>query len=375
MLKKLNVLLVLVAVVGSVALVLNMRRGTSHERGEVVVSGRQIRIYGQGYTLERLAQVIGDADILTYDPTNREATALASLIIHGSLLIGDRENPDRHETLILDTAKCGDLLLEVAPEGTLEVYNATVTTKSQQLTADNCSLGYGFFVDGTFRGADSTFLYMSGSESKVARRTARVTFDRVDFQECDGSAFQTEEADGAQLSIRNCKFWCAGRTGALIVGKGAHPVTLRNCSLRGEESDLAIRGAGAAARLVDCTFQARKLAFYHRQARVEVQWSVNVKVVEKGTEKPVSGATVVATGVGPDPEVVEGVTDGKGVCPLVLTEFVGTAEFPYPREGKNVRTPHRIEVRRGGAALGVVPAYKASMPGGGDLLIEVDARE
>jgi len=372
MLKKLNLIILLASIVGGVALVAIMQPGAEH--GDVVVSGRQIRIYGQDYTLERLAQAIADPDILAYDAERHEAVALASIVVHGGLRIGDRQNPDLHETLILDTVKCGDLKLEVAPGGSLEVYHATVTTKSQQLTADNCSLGYGFLVDGRFVAVDSAFLFMSGTESKVARRTASIDFDGVSFQECDGSAFQTEDADGARLVIRNSKFWCAGRIGALVVGKGEAPVTLTNCSLRGEEADLAIRGAGAVARLVDCTFKARKLAFYHRGARVEVQWSVNVRVVEKGAKKPVAGIEVIATGAGAAPEAVEATTDEQGACTLVLTEFAATAEFPSRQAGVNTRTPHRIVAKRGGAVLATVPAYEAAAPGGGELVIEVDGK-
>jgi hypothetical protein len=369
MLKKLNLVILLASVAGGVALVAMMRQGSRH--GDVVVAGRVIRVYGKDYTLQKLAEKIGDPDILSYDAEAREALALASIVVHGGLRIGHPEQRELGETVILDTVKCGDLKLEVVPGGTLEIYNSRVTTKSEMLTADNCSLGYGFLVDGRFVAADSTFQFMSGTESKVARRNATIQFDRVRFVDCDGSAFQTEDADGERLSIRDSWFLCAGRTGALIVGTGGEPVTFRNCRLRGEESDLAIRGAGAVARLIDCDFKPRKLFFYHRRARVEVLWTLNVRVVQKGTGTPVPGVEVVATGTGPEREEVVATTDAKGTCTLTLTEFVAAAEFPTRQEdGTNSRTPHRIVARRGGAELAAHNAFDARS-GGETIVLEI----
>ncbi len=379
MIKKLNLVVLLVAVAGVVGLAVVMSRGEVRggkgRRRWVRIQGKVIELHGEPYTLAELADEIADPDILSYDPERREALARASIVVHGALHIGDRDDRRKGETLVLDTVVCGDLRLEVARGGTLTVHHSDVRTKSMQMTVDACSLGYFFFVDGRLEAADSRFLYMSGSGSETARSRAEVDLERVTFALSDGCAFHTMGADGAKLAIRDSKFSCEGQFGFLAEGSGGGPIVLRGCELAGQLADVAVRGRGAEVTLLDCRFTPSKVKFYHRSGRVVVCWTVRAKVVAAGTGEAVAGAAVAATSTGTGPgETVEARTGDDGACELVLTDYVATSGAPLPFRGVNDVTPHRIVVRSAaGKVLAEVPAYRATGPQG-ELTLEVPAK-
>jgi len=370
MIKRLNVLIVLAAAAGVAGLVVVMSRA---ERTEGLrVHGKAIEIFGQGYTLARLADEVGDPAVLAYDAARREAEAKASLVVRGGLRIGDPDDRRRGETLVLDTVVCGDLRLEVARGGRLEVYHSEVTTKSRMLTADQCSRGYALVVDGTLAVADSRFLYMSGSRSETARERARVDLDRAVFSLSDGCSFHTVRLDGRRADIRDSRFRCEGRFGFIVEGLGDAPVVLRRCLLSGRMADLALTGRRAAAELVDCQFSKAKIKFFHRRGRVVVRWTVKATVVERGSGRPLPGIAVTATSSGKVArETVESRTAADGTCQLVLGEYVATPEAPLPQEGLNLVTPHRIAARSAaGKVLAEVAAYRAEGPRG-EVTLEV----
>jgi len=378
MIRKLSLLVLLAAIAGVVVLAAVMNRGEVHGGGKrrVEIRGKVMTLYGEEpYTLAELAADVGDPDILSYDPGQRKALARASLVIRGGLRIGDPEDRQLGETLVLDTVVCGDLRLEVARGGSLEVYHSDVQTQSMQMTADACSLGYFFFVDGQLKAADSRFRYMSGSGSETARARARVELKRVAFTLCDGCAFHTVDADGGKLVVEDSKFSCEGQFGFLVEGSSGGAIVLRRCELAGELADLALRGRGAEVELVDCRFAPTKVKFYHRSGRVAVRWTMRTTVVEKGTHRPVAGATVAATSTGNGPrETVEARTGEDGTCALVLTDYVATSEAPIPMQGSNLVTPHRVVVRSAaGKDLGEFPSCQAQGPGG-ELTLEVSAQ-
>ncbi|MFW6161274.1 MAG: Ig-like domain-containing protein [Planctomycetota bacterium] len=380
MIRKLNLLVLLVALGGVVGLVAFMNReqvrGGGGKEKVVRIKGKMMRLYGdEPYTLAELARHVADPDLLSYDPERREAVAKASLVVHGGLRIGDPEDRRKGETLVLDTVVCGDLRLEVAPEGRLEVYHSDIRTKTMKMTADACSLGYFFFVDGRLEAADSRFLYMSGSGSKTAKEGSSVALEDVVFALADGCAFHTDDADGARMDIRDSTFSCEGQFGFLAEGSSGKPIVLRRCKLVGQLADLALRGRGAQVELIDCGFAPSKVKFYHRSGRATVRWTVRARVVTQGGGEPVPGATVAATSTGEGPaETIEARTGEDGTCRLVLTDYVATPEAPLPMPGVNDVTPHRLVVRSAaGKVLAERPAYRASGPED-ELVLEVPAQ-
>ena len=400
--KKLNLAILVASVLAVAVFLALMHRG--ERAGPVVVRGKAIEIRGHGYTLERLAAEIAakygtreekaatgravgrfaraawarrlggllvsaassDPGILAYDPAKRRATAQASLVVYGSLQVGDPDDPRRGETLLLDTVVCGDLRIQVAAGGTLRVHNSTVTTVGQVITAETCSKGYGFHVDGTLEAADSRFLYMSGTQSRTARRNAAVSLKRVTFALADGTAFHTVDADGSRLSIEDSEFRCEGQYGFYVEGSGGEPVELRRCRLFGTMADLFLTGWRPTVDLVDCQFSKRKLFFQQKGGRVAVRWTVRVEVVERGSRQPLAGIDVVAVSTGEgQAETVRARTDERGACSLVLTEYVATPEVPVRQDGRNAATPHRIAARAAdGSVLAEATSYDARGPRG-----------
>jgi hypothetical protein len=359
MLKKLNLLVILASALLLAGFLVSMGRGEKH--GPLRVRGKAIEIYGQGYTLARLAKEINDPAIFTYDPDRRFGVAKASLTIHGSLQVGHPSDPSLGETLELDTVVCGDLSVRIASGGTLQARNAIVQTVSKVITAETCSKGYALFVDGTLDAADSRFLYMSGSRSETARRGSTVKLDNVTFSLSDGTAFRCVGADGESVDIRDSKFSCEGQYGFIIDGSGGAPIRLVDCSLRGSAADLQMLGRGPEAELVDCRFGRNKVKFYHRSGQVVVRWSVKATVVEKGSGKPIPGVEVVAIGTGGGrEETVQQTSAEDGTCDLVLTEYAATPEATIRLNGENNVTPHRIVARsREGTVLAEVESYDA----------------
>ena len=362
MLKRLNLLIVLAAAAGVGAMVVVMSRGVVKEG--IRIQGKEITIYSGDYTLARLAEEVGDPEILSYDPEKRQAVARASLVVHGALRIGDASDKKLGETLLLDTVVCGDLRLEVAEGGTLKLDHATVKTVTQELTAEAaCSKGYAVVVDGTLEAADSQLLYMSGSQSSLARGNAEVGFKRVKIVLSDGNSFRAANADGTGLTIEDSTFRSSGHYGAIVDGSGGEPIVFRRCRLRGTMYDLYLTGDQPQVDLIDCTFGRSKIFFQRKGGRVAVRWTLTVKVVEDGSAQPMPGVRVVATSIGKaGADTQEDTTDANGTCTLTLTDYVATPGMPA-RQDDALVTPHRIEVRSPDGELLAAPlTHEARRP-------------
>ena len=370
MIKKLNLIVVGCAALALVGLLAAMSRRVKKEGWEL--EGKVLTIYDPDYTLERLAAEVADPEILSYDSKKREATANVSLVIQGGLRIGDPEDPELGETLLLNTVVCGDLRVEVARGGTLEVYNSTLQTVSQIITQDKCSRGYYFVADGRLVIRDSRVLYMSGARGETARRHAALDLRGAAFALSDDCAFHTRGTDGRRLEIRDSRFLCEGAYGFWVEGPSPSPVRLVRCQLYGSEADLYLSGQDPAAELLDCQFSKEKVRFQRASGSAAIKWSVLVKVLRRGSGDPVAGARVVATSTGPGPsETVEGRTDHSGSCTLVLTEYVATPRSPAG--GPTNVTPHRIAAYApDGSLVGEVSMYEATGIGG-VATIEVEA--
>jgi len=382
MAKKLTLLVAVLAAAGVAGIVAVMSR--SQAREGVVFQGKAITIYGRDYTLARLAQLaeeLGHPDVLRYNPKKREATANASLIIHGSLQIGDPADPALGETLLLNTIVCGDLQVQVARGGELRIHNSVLQTVSQVITEEKCSRGYYFFADGKLVAADSRILYMSGARGKTVTANSEADVARVAFALSDDVSFHAYRADGDRLALRDSQFLAEGRYGVWVEGSGGAPLRLARCRLSGTEADLYLSGSRPAVELLDCQFSRNKVRFQQNSGRVTVRWTVAVRVVERGTGRPVAGIEVVATSEGKGPaEAVRGRTGPDGSCPLVLTEYVATPASPAGGDAGNETTPHRIAAlapsgkvlaeaagyqargTRGGVTLEVPPAEAAAAP-------------
>ncbi len=373
MIKQLNFLIALGAVAGVAGILAVMSR--PQKREGVVFQGKAIEVYGRDYTLARLAQLaaeVGHPEILQYDPRKREATANASLIIRGSVQIGDPADPKLGETLLLNTIVCGDLQIRVARGGELRLHNSVLQTVSQAITQEKCSRGYYFFVEGTLVATDTRILYMSGARGKTVSGGSRVDLDGVSFALSDDVSFHAYHADGARLAIRNCQFLCEGRYGVWVEGSGGEPLRLERCRLSGTEADLYLSGSRPAAELVDCQFSRRKIRFQQQSGRVTVRWTATVKAVERGTGKPVPGLDIEARSESEAAvESVRGRTGPDGACRLILTEYVASPSHPGGGDMENTLTPHRIVARTSaGKAVAEVRGYEARGPGGG-VTIEI----
>ena len=365
MIKRLNLLVALAAAAGVVGIFVVMSR--AHTREGVVIQGKSISIYSRGLTLARLAQIVeeaGQPELFRYDAKKREALANASLVIHGSLQIGDPADPALGETLLLNTIVCGDLQVQVARGGELRLYHSVLQTLSQMLTQEKCSRGYYFFSDGKLEAADSRILYMSGARGKTVSARSEADIQRVAFALSDDVSFHAYNADGEHLRIRDTQFLCEGRYGVWVEGTGGKPLRLERCRLSGTEADLYLSGDRPAVELVDCQFSRNKVRFQQNSGRVTVRWTVLVKAVERGTGKPLAGVRVVATGSGRG-ETVSGLTAPDGSCSLELTEYVATPDRPTG-DASTTLTPHRIEAlsAASGKRLAVLDAYEARGPGG-----------
>ena len=374
MLKKLNLVIVAAVAVGLAGLAVVMSRGRSG--GDVVIKGKEIRIYGRDYTLAKLAQVaeaLGEGEVLTYDAAKRQATAKASLVIYGSFQIGDPADPKLGERLLLDTVFCGDLRVEVARGGELRIYNSILQTVSQVITAEKCSRGYYFFTDGRLVAAGSKILYMSGARGETAGSRSQVELERTAFRLSDDCSFHTRNVDGKSFAARDSEFVCEGAYGVWVEGSGDAPVRLERCKLFGTDADLYLSGDRPKAVLVDCQFSRRKVRFQRNSGEATVRWTVIARVVERGSGKPVPGAEVVATGLGQrSEEAVRGRTGPDGTCPLVLTEYVATPASPSGDDPANVVTPHRLVALSAGNVLAEVTSHEVA--GAGDVVtLEIPA--
>ena len=366
MIKKLNLLIVLAAAAGVAGIVAVMNQTRSREG--IAIKGKVISIYGRNYTLAKVAALaaeLGHAEAFSYDAKKREAMANASLLVYGSLQIGDPADAALGETLLLNTIVCGDLRVEVARGGELRVYHSVIQTVSQILTQEKCSRGYYFLTDGVLKAADSRILYMSGARGPTAMRDARVDLQRVAFALSDDCSFHTYGVDGKRLVIQDTQFLCEGAYGFQVEGAGGAPVRLVRCRLVGTDSDLYLAGDRPAAELVDCQFSKSKVRFYQGSGRVAVRWTVGARVVERGTGKPLAGVEVVATSAGAGPaETVKGRTGADGGCSLELTEYIAEPNSPAGQDLGTVVTPHRIAALSAvGKVLAEVKGHEARGPG------------
>ena len=99
-------------------------------------------------------------------------------------------------------------------------------------------------------------------------------------------------------------------------------------------------------RLVDCSFDKRKVHFTRKAGKIEVAWSLDVTVKPGAAGISVEGLRVVAEsdadcGI---PETKEVTTDENGKARLELTEWIALPTAAKFKAGFNNSTPHTIKV-------------------------------
>ncbi len=320
-----------------------------------------IHVTAAGQTLASLAAALHDPHRLSYDPQTRTATAHASLIIEGELVLGRQDQPELGEKLQLATQVCGDLRIEVRPGGTLRLYHSALSTVSEILSANACSRGYAMFVDGTLIMENSRITYLSGSTSQVLRgERASADIRNSSFSYCDGAALTCAGVDGRRIRIQDCEIRCSGNWGLVASGKAGAPLVLHNCVLDAPVGAVLIADEGARVRLVDCALDESKLAFSRQGGEIMLASTRRVKVVRGPERQCAAGLRVRAVSQGNGPqEVCEARTDEHGVAELVLTDWV--ARPGRSRRGNaNMRGPHRLTVLdETGQVLAEVPEMTA----------------
>jgi hypothetical protein len=309
-------------------------------------TGEFILIEGPDNTLASIAEKIRDPEIFFYDPDKRTANSTTSLVIEGRLRLGDPDDPTVQEILELDTQVCGDLQLDVREGGELAVYNSSISTRSRIITTGACTRGYMLKVAGKLTMDHGTLQYPSGSlPSAGILETGQVVLRDANFTECDGTALRFNNADGGNISIDRCTFASSGEWGLHASGRSEEPIVVRDCVLDAKYGVVNMYG-DVAIRMVDCQFDKAKIKFTRPTGRVQVTWTLDVKVDPGPNAGSVAGLRVVASsaeGVG-IAETVEAVTDQAGHARLVLTEWVATPESAGASEGENDSTPHTFKV-------------------------------
>ncbi|MFQ6089829.1 MAG: hypothetical protein ACE5LD_00100, partial [Candidatus Bipolaricaulia bacterium] len=90
---------------------------------------------------ERLAEAIGDPEVLSFTPDG-VAVSRRNLRIRGELRIGGEENWDGYlryaQILRFDAARCGQVRIEVAPEGRLVLERAKLAVIHDPKARDDC---------------------------------------------------------------------------------------------------------------------------------------------------------------------------------------------------------------------------------------------
>lgn len=308
----------------------------SAARGDARLAGSWIEVTGPGNTLASLAEAIGDPEVLSFTPDG-VAVSRRNLRIRGELRIGGEENWDGYlryaQILRFDAARCGQVRIEVAPEGRLVLERAKLAVIHDPKARDDCADGNRLDVAGTLEAADSV---VAGNFNGRFAAGARVRLERatISFAQVSGLI-----ADGVgDLDAVDSRFVDSALYGASLAPPPGG-LRFRGCVFRGLAADVYHRGGGPVD-LLDC--DVKTIRFARRQGVVRVRWTVRVAAGRPGLR--IVARSEAGCGA---PEVVEGETGRDGSCALLLTEFAATPDEMERRDGTNNATPHAISVYDG----------------------------
>ena len=319
-------------------------KGRPSARRGVVLERDTIHIRGEGITLQDVAEAVNDRKVFVYDVAARTATARASLVIRGSLLIGREGDPAFQETLEVDSILCGQRRIVVEESGEIRMYNSTLSTRNRTVTDEMCTQGYTLNCRGRAVIENSRVTYMSGSYSRTFWPTSEARLLNSSFTRTDGNAASFYEPNGARLHIDNCTFATEGSWGIVARGRGATPLRIVSSSFSGTSGDVLNAGNGAEIHLVDCKFRKDKIHFSQLSGSVAVKWRLTVQVIDERSGRPATGVTVRATSSATSAikERAEGRTDANGTCVLEITEYVARPSAKASPRGRGGATPHDV---------------------------------
>lgn len=114
------------------------------------------------------------------------------------------------------------------------------------------------------------------------------------------------------------------------------PLELARMVFRGLAADVFV-GDEADIVLTDSDFKT--VRFAGRSGNLRRRWGVTCRLPKAGAE--VVAESMAAAG---RHELVRAVAGEDGSCQLLLTEYVGTPDYPLPIAGQNKLTPHELTV-------------------------------
>ncbi|UCD30203.1 MAG: right-handed parallel beta-helix repeat-containing protein, partial [Planctomycetota bacterium] len=318
---------------------------------------KDIRITGTGNTLASIADQVNDPQRFKYDPVMQTATSRANLIIEGELQLGRKDDPDSGEYLEMASKYCGNLRIEVRPDGVLRLYHSTIRTVSKILSNTACSSGYSLFVDGTLTMDHSRISYISGSTSQCIRKGAQATIRQSIFSQCDGSALSCVNVDGSRVTIDNCEIIGSGNWGLVVHGTGGAPIEVRNSVLDAQLGAIFLSGESASVRLVDCVFDPSKIEFNRPSGQVIIAWTRRFKVIDAKKKIPRADVLVRAENASGNQmnDIVEARTNAEGDAEMVLTERIVRPGTITNAEVQKTTTVYQISViSEDGKILGTI---------------------
>jgi hypothetical protein len=327
--------------------------------GKATLQKEWIVIEGRGNTPETVARDLGRPDLFRYDPFLGTAVAARNLRVAGEFQIGDADEWDgllRYtQVLEMDVAQCGRARIEVvrtpAGVGELRLERGKIATVHDVKKKDNCATANQLDVAGRLimRRSDIT-----GNVDGQFRGEAEVDITDSSLSITQSTGMALDGVSAKRVTIRDSEFLDNALYG-LSVADTDGPLEFRNAVFRGLVADVFNRGR-ADVSLIDCDFKTLKLA--GTTGTVACRWTVTFHL-------PKPGLRVVAEseeGTG-RPERMEGVADAKGMCRLVLTEFVALPGATQRQPGVNNSTPHVVTVYDGPRPLYQLANYHVIMVG------------
>jgi hypothetical protein len=316
------------------------------------------------HTLESLARQIDDPSVFRYDPATRTAVCRRSLVIDGTLTLGQADRPDGGQTLEMDTDKCGSLMLEVGPGGTLALHHSTVTTVEKVQAGGPCPKGYGLTVRGRLLMIGSNLDFMSGtvSESLLAGSSAEIRNSSI--VRGDGVCLRLIDPPDGRYTVEGSVLGTADSWAVAVIGTSDAPrrVVLNNCRFHAVFGPVNNLSPAAVVDLIDCNLGRNPRFGFGRasdKAAVRVRWTMGVQVNVRrtdGVRSPAAGVEVRLLNLDgssiPDDDA-RATTDSGGRARLTATQFTATPAAAEPPAGDG--PTHRLVVLRNGVAVGGQP--------------------
>lgn len=330
---------------------------SGYSLGKATLQGEWIVIEGPGNTPETVARDLGRPDLFRYDPLLGLAVSARNLRVAGEFQIGEAKEWDgllRYGTVLeMDVAQCGRACIEVVrnPErvGELRLERGKIATVHEVKGKDNCATANQLNVRGRLIMRDSA---ITGNVDGQFQQGAEVDIADSSFTITQSAGLALDGVQAPHVRVRNSEFLDNSLYG-LSVAQVKGSLAFRRTVFRGLVADIFNRGQ-ADVSLIDCDFKT--IRFATSTGTVACRWTVTWRL-------PQPCLRVVAeseAGAG-RPERIVGLADGRGLCRLVLTEFVAVPGATQRQPGVNNSTPHRITIYEGTRPLFQLSNYYVIM--------------